>query len=76
MPREEDARTTAEAVARRSYGKLVAFLAARTGDVAAAEDALPQIPLELLLNPPERWIAPGPYPCQGARWPSSGLATG
>ena len=40
MQREEDARTTAEAVARRSYGKLVAFLAARTGDVAAAEDAL------------------------------------
>jgi RNA polymerase sigma-70 factor, ECF subfamily len=30
----------AEAVARRSYGKLVAFLAARSGDVAAAEDAL------------------------------------
>jgi len=27
-------------VARRSYGKLIAFLAARTGDVAAAEDAL------------------------------------
>ncbi len=35
-----DAQTTAEAVARRSYGKLVAFLAARTRDVAAAEDAL------------------------------------
>jgi RNA polymerase sigma-70 factor (ECF subfamily) len=33
-------RVTAEAVTRRSYGKLVAFLAARTGDVAAAEDAL------------------------------------
>jgi predicted RNA polymerase sigma factor len=32
----------ADAVARRSYGKLVAFLAARTGDVAAAEDALSQ----------------------------------
>jgi RNA polymerase sigma-70 factor, ECF subfamily len=30
----------AEAAARHSYGKLVAFLAARTGDVAAAEDAL------------------------------------
>jgi RNA polymerase sigma-70 factor (ECF subfamily) len=30
----------AETVARRSYGKLIAFLAARTGDVAAAEDAL------------------------------------
>jgi RNA polymerase sigma-70 factor, ECF subfamily len=37
---EEQARSTAEAVARRSYGKLVAFLSARTHDVAAAEDAL------------------------------------
>ena len=36
----EATRATAEAVARRSYGKLVAFLAARSGDVAAAEDAL------------------------------------
>ena len=34
------ARDMADAVARRSYGKLVAFLAARAGDVAAAEDAL------------------------------------
>jgi RNA polymerase sigma-70 factor (ECF subfamily) len=34
------ARDLAEQVARRSYGKLVAFLAARTRDVAAAEDAL------------------------------------
>ncbi len=38
--RDAQARSTADAVARRSYGKLVAFLAARTGDVAAAEDAL------------------------------------
>lgn len=38
--REENAHSIAEAVARRSYGKLVAFLAARTRDVAAAEDAL------------------------------------
>jgi predicted RNA polymerase sigma factor len=37
---ERDAHTTADAVARRSYGKLVAFLATRTRDVAAAEDAL------------------------------------
>jgi RNA polymerase sigma-70 factor, ECF subfamily len=35
-----DASQAAETVARRSYGKLVAFLAARGGDVAAAEDAL------------------------------------
>jgi predicted RNA polymerase sigma factor len=35
-----DSLETAEAVARRSYGRLVAFLAAGTRDVAAAEDAL------------------------------------
>ena len=42
MPREGEAiaRDAAEAVARRSYGKLVALLAARTRDVAGAEDAL------------------------------------
>ena len=34
------ASAAAEAAARASYGKLVAFLAARTRDVAAAEDAL------------------------------------
>src|SRR5262249_57448007 len=33
-------RGSGEEVARRSYGKLVAFLAARTRDVAGAEDAL------------------------------------
>jgi RNA polymerase sigma-70 factor (ECF subfamily) len=37
---ESGARDLTEQVARRSYGKLVAFLAARTRDVAAAEDAL------------------------------------
>src|ERR1700720_732107 len=37
---DAQARSTADAVARRSYGKLVAFLAARTRDVSAAEDAL------------------------------------
>lgn len=37
---DEQARRTADAVARRSYGKLVAFLAARTRDVASVEDAL------------------------------------
>src|SRR5580700_11649107 len=35
-----DAQRTAEMVARRSYGKLVAFVAARSRDLAAAEDAL------------------------------------
>jgi RNA polymerase sigma-70 factor (ECF subfamily) len=36
----DEARSTAEAVARLSYGKLVAFVAARSRDLAAAEDAL------------------------------------
>ena len=42
MPRGDGQNATkaAEAVARRSYGKLVAILAARTRDVAGAEDAL------------------------------------
>src|SRR5215813_12813288 len=35
-----EARSMADAIARRSYGKLIAFLAASTRDVAAAEDAL------------------------------------
>jgi predicted RNA polymerase sigma factor len=39
-PSEAQARYTAEMVARRNYGKLVAFLAAQDRDVAAAEDAL------------------------------------
>ncbi len=38
--RDEAARAAATRVARESYGKLVAFLAARDRDVAAAEDAL------------------------------------
>lgn len=35
-----DARRTAELAARNAYGRLVAYLAAQTRDVAAAEDAL------------------------------------
>ena len=34
------AAAAAEAAARGGYGKLVAFLAARSGDLAGAEDAL------------------------------------
>jgi RNA polymerase sigma-70 factor (ECF subfamily) len=36
----EDARRAAEAAARASYGRLLSILAARTRDIAAAEDAL------------------------------------
>jgi RNA polymerase sigma-70 factor (ECF subfamily) len=38
--RNEEARRTAEQVARERYGRLLAFLAARTRDLAGAEDAL------------------------------------
>src|SRR5271168_4428219 len=59
-----DARSVADAVARRSYGKLVAFLAARTRDVAAAEDApseaftsaLADWPLKGCPSNPEGWL--------------------
>jgi predicted RNA polymerase sigma factor len=37
---EMAARRAVELVARASYGRLIAFLSARTGDVAGAEDAL------------------------------------
>jgi len=40
MSADTVARAAAEAAARQSYGRLVAYLAARSRDVAAAEDAL------------------------------------
>src|ERR1700736_5341595 len=55
---------TADAVARRRYGKLIAFLAARTRDVAAAEDALSEAfaaalvdwPMNGCPSNPEAWL--------------------
>jgi predicted RNA polymerase sigma factor len=40
MPSDSDVRSTVEAVARKEYGRLIAYLSARTRDVAGAEDAL------------------------------------
>ena len=57
---DEEARRTAEAVARRSYGKLVAFLAARTRDVAAAEDALSEAFASALVDWPRRGCPQNP----------------
>src|SRR6478672_10032346 len=54
------ARAAAEAVARTSYGKLVAFLAARTRDVAAAEDALSEAFAAALLDWPAKEIPSSP----------------
>ncbi len=60
MPREGDAHATAEAVARESYGKLVAFLAARTGDVAGAEDALSEAFAAALADWPTKGVPASP----------------
>lgn len=49
-----------DAVARRSYGKLVAFLAARTGDVAAAEDALSEAFAAALIDWPAKGAPANP----------------
>ena len=61
---DSDAWAAADAVARRSYGKLVAFLAARTRDVAGAEDALSEAfaaalahwPADGVPESPEAWL--------------------
>ena len=61
---EQQARAAAEAVARGSYGKLVAYLSARTRDVAGAEDALCEAfaaaiadwPLSGIPDSPEAWL--------------------
>lgn len=61
---DAEARVTADAVARRSYGKLLAFLAVRTRDLAGAEDALSEAfavaledwPLKGTPSNPEAWL--------------------
>lgn len=60
----EDARRAAERAARQSYGRLVAFLAARSRNIAAAEDALSEAfraalehwPTTGIPQSPEAWL--------------------
>jgi RNA polymerase sigma factor (sigma-70 family) len=55
---------TIEAIARNSYGQLIAYIAARSGDVAEAEDALSEAfvaalekwPVEAVPEKPEAWL--------------------
>jgi len=56
----DTALATAETVARHSRGKLVAFLAARSGDVAAAEDALSEAFAAALALWPEKGCPANP----------------
>lgn len=59
-----DARRAAERAARQSYGRLVAFLAARSRNIAAAEDALGEAfraalehwPVSGIPHSPEAWL--------------------
>ena len=54
------AHSIADAVARRSYGKLIALLAMRTRDVAAAEDALADAFAAALSDWPQRGCPANP----------------
>lgn len=64
VPTEAAAARAAEDAARRSYGKLVAFLSARSHDVAGAEDALSEAfasaladwPLHGVPRTPDAWL--------------------
>lgn len=61
--RAADCATThalAEAAARRSYGRLLAFVAARTRDIAAAEDALSEAFASALVQWPLRGVPDNP----------------
>jgi predicted RNA polymerase sigma factor len=61
---ESAAHAAVEAVARNSYGRLVAYLAARSGDIAGAEDALSEAfgaalrrwPPDGVPEKPEAWL--------------------
>jgi predicted RNA polymerase sigma factor len=51
---------TAASAARTSYGRLVAMLASRSGDIAAAEDALAEAFAQALATWPERGVPDSP----------------
>jgi RNA polymerase sigma factor (sigma-70 family) len=61
---ESTSRAAVETVARDSYGRLIAYLAARSGDIAGAEDALGDAfvaalqrwPAEGVPEKPEAWL--------------------
>lgn len=61
---ESAAHAAIETVARQSYGRLVAYLAARAGDIAGAEDALSEAfgaalrrwPVDGVPEKPEAWL--------------------
>ena len=59
-PDEREARDAAAAAARRSYGRLIAFLSARSRDVAGAEDALSDAFAAALATWPKKGVPGNP----------------
>ncbi len=57
---QEDARRTIERVARESYGRLVAYLSARTHDLASAEDAFSDALVSALNHWPQDGVPQNP----------------
>ena len=57
---DQDAPARAEDIARAAYGKLIAMLASRSGDIIAAEDSLADASVAALRTWPERGIPPNP----------------
>jgi len=60
---EDPARSTAERIARDAYGRLVAIVAMRSGDLSGAEDAL----ADALVAALEHWPREGP-PANPSAW--------
>lgn len=60
MNTDGPARREVELAARRSYGRLVAYLATRTGDIASAEDALADAFVAALRRWPESGVPDNP----------------
>lgn len=80
---ETDARLRAETAARTSYGRLLALLAARTYDLAAAEDALADAferalarwPADGVPDDPDAWLLTVARNRQRDRWKSAAERT-
>ncbi len=83
-PPEEEARAAAAAAARDGYGRVLALLAAPTGDIAAAEDALADAleralrtwPTDGVPRSPEAWLLTVARNRLKDHWKSAAVRTG
>lgn len=83
-PRDDEARAAASAAARDGYGQVLALLAAPTGDIAAAEDALADAleralrtwPADGVPRSPEAWLLTVARNRLRDHWKSAATRTG